>query len=173
MRIRYEDEHGATQTLEATGALSELLQHEMDHLDGILAVDRALGRDAFCTREEYERRHRVTLHAAPSGARPVTASTATPASGWAALRRPVFRNLWMAAIVSNVGGWMQDTAGAWLMTALTTSPLLIALMQTAASLPPLFLALPRRRPPPTFSTGAACCSSGKRGCWPASPSSPP
>jgi MFS family permease len=72
----------------------------------------------------------------------VTASTATPASGWAALRRPVFRNLWIAAIVSNVGGWMQDTAGAWLMTALTTSPLLVALMQTAASLPALFLAYP-------------------------------
>jgi MFS family permease len=37
---------------------------------------------------------------------------------------------------------MQDTAGTWLMTALTTSPLLIALMQTAASLPVLFLGLP-------------------------------
>ncbi len=48
----------------------------------------------------------------------------------------------MASIVSNVGGWMQDTAGAWLMTALTTSPLLIALMQTAASLPALGLAYP-------------------------------
>ena len=65
VRIRYEDEHGATQTLEATGAFSELLQHEMDHLDGILAVDRALGRDAFCTREEYERRHRAAGTATP------------------------------------------------------------------------------------------------------------
>lgn len=37
---------------------------------------------------------------------------------------------------------MQDTAGTWLMTALTTSPLLIALMQTAASLPVLLLGLP-------------------------------
>ncbi len=37
---------------------------------------------------------------------------------------------------------MQDTAGTWLMTALTASPLLIALMQTAASLPALFLAFP-------------------------------
>ena len=37
---------------------------------------------------------------------------------------------------------MQDTAGTWLMTLLTTSPLLIALMQTAASLPILFLGLP-------------------------------
>ena len=37
---------------------------------------------------------------------------------------------------------MQDTAGTWLMTVLTTSPLLIALMQTAASLPVVFLGLP-------------------------------
>jgi MFS family permease len=58
------------------------------------------------------------------------------------LRRPLFRNLWLAALVSNVGGWMQDTAGAWLMTTLTTSPLLIALMQTAASLPAVGLAYP-------------------------------
>lgn len=57
VRVRYEDEEGAPQTLEATGALSELLQHEIDHLDGILAVDRALDRDSFCTRTEYARRH--------------------------------------------------------------------------------------------------------------------
>lgn len=72
----------------------------------------------------------------------MTVTNPTPVSGWAALRRPLFRNLWLAAIISNIGSWMQDTAGAWLMTALTTSPLLIALMQTAASLPALFLAFP-------------------------------
>lgn len=55
VRLRYRDEHGQEQWIEAVGALSELLQHEMDHLDGILAVDRALDRDSFCTREEYER----------------------------------------------------------------------------------------------------------------------
>jgi peptide deformylase len=64
VRVRYEDEHGATHIIEATGALSELLQHEIDHMDGILAVDRALGRDAFCTRTEYARRHGITLPAA-------------------------------------------------------------------------------------------------------------
>src|SRR5436305_9941291 len=37
---------------------------------------------------------------------------------------------------------MQDTAGTWLMVTLTTSPLLIALMQTAASLPVLLLGVP-------------------------------
>ncbi|MHC5830166.1 MAG: MFS transporter [Nostoc sp.] len=43
-----------------------------------------------------------------------------------------------------MGGWMEDTAGAWLMTSLTTSPLLVALMQTAATLPVLLLGLPAR-----------------------------
>ena len=58
------------------------------------------------------------------------------------LRQSLFRDRWLASLVSNVGSWMQDTAGTWLMTALTASPLLIALMQTAASLPALFLAFP-------------------------------
>ena len=57
------------------------------------------------------------------------------------LKLPLFRDRWVASTVSSVGTWMQDTAGTWLMTALTTSPLLIALMQTAASLPVLFLGL--------------------------------
>jgi len=65
-----------------------------------------------------------------------------PHSVWSPLRRPLFRDRLMASVVSNTGSWMQDTAGTWLMTALTTSPLLIALMQTAASLPVLLLGLP-------------------------------
>jgi MFS family permease len=63
-------------------------------------------------------------------------------SVWEPLRRPLFRNRLLASIISNTGGWMQDTAGTWLMTALTASPLLIALMQTAASLPVLLFGLP-------------------------------
>jgi MFS family permease len=62
-------------------------------------------------------------------------------TGFEPLRSRLFRDRWIASIVSNVGGWMQDTAGTWLMTALTSSPLLIALMQTAASLPVLLLGL--------------------------------
>jgi MFS family permease len=62
-------------------------------------------------------------------------------SAFAPLRLPLFRDRWIASTVSSVGTWMQDTAGTWLMTVLTTSPLLIALMQTAASLPVLFLGL--------------------------------
>lgn len=39
--------------------LSELLQHEIDHLDGILAVDRITDVRTMCTREEFERRYRA------------------------------------------------------------------------------------------------------------------
>ncbi len=62
-------------------------------------------------------------------------------TGFEPLHGPLFRDRWIASVVSNVGSWMQDTAGTWLMTVLTTSPLLIALMQTAASLPVLLLGL--------------------------------
>ena len=62
-------------------------------------------------------------------------------TGFEPLREPLFRDRWIASVISNVGGWMQDTAGTWLMTVLTSSPLLIALMQTAASLPVLLLGL--------------------------------
>ena len=64
-----------------------------------------------------------------------------PVSGVAPLKIAVFRDRWIASTVSSVGTWMQDTAGTWLMTTLTASPLLIALMQTAASLPVLGLGL--------------------------------
>src|SRR5713226_5449924 len=53
--VRYQDERGATKTIEASGAFSELLQHELDHLDGVLAIDRAMNSNSFCTREEYDR----------------------------------------------------------------------------------------------------------------------
>ncbi len=64
--VRYEEANGAQARLEAAGAFSELLQHEMDHLDGVLAIDRAIDRNSFSTREEYERRRRETVR--PLGA---------------------------------------------------------------------------------------------------------
>ena len=76
---------------------------------------------------------------------PQSAATAQPeihAIGtFEPLHIALFRDRWIASTVSSVGTWMQDTAGTWLMTVLTTSPLLIALMQTAASLPVLVLGL--------------------------------
>ncbi len=47
IRVNYQDESGVSQVLEASGDLSELLQHEIDHLDGILATDRAVSPRAF------------------------------------------------------------------------------------------------------------------------------
>ena len=70
----------------------------------------------------------------------VSVADPTP-SGFAPLQIRLFRDRWIASTISSVGTWMQDTAGTWLMTVLTGSPLLIALMQTAASLPVLLLGL--------------------------------
>jgi peptide deformylase len=56
VRLRYQDLGGTWHELDAEGAMSELLQHEMDHLDGVLAVDLELGVNALSTREEWERR---------------------------------------------------------------------------------------------------------------------
>jgi MFS family permease len=54
----------------------------------------------------------------------------------------VFRALWIATFVSNIGTWMQEVGGAWLMTTLAPSPIMVALMQVATSLPMVLLALP-------------------------------
>ncbi len=64
------------------------------------------------------------------------------AGAWNPLRQPLYRSLWLAALVSNLGTWMHEAAGAWMMTKLAPSPLLVALMQTAASLPFFLLAFP-------------------------------
>jgi peptide deformylase len=55
IRIDYQDDRGLKQSLDAEGDLSELLQHEIDHLDGVLAVERAISPHAFATRAEWER----------------------------------------------------------------------------------------------------------------------
>lgn len=57
--VRYQDPDGAWHTLRAEGDLSELLQHELDHLDGVLAIDRVVDLKTICTREEFERRYRA------------------------------------------------------------------------------------------------------------------
>jgi MFS family permease len=82
----------------------------------------------------------------PASAARATVDPSGPAhvegTAWSPLSHPLFRNRWFASVVSNIGTWMQDTAATWLMTIMTGSPFLIALMQTAASLPVLVLGLP-------------------------------
>ncbi len=54
----------------------------------------------------------------------------------------VFRRLWIASLAANLAMWMNDVAAAWLMTSLTTSPVMVALVSTAATLPVFLLGLP-------------------------------
>jgi MFS family permease len=60
----------------------------------------------------------------------------------APLQQPVFRGLWFAWLAANLTMWMNDVAAAWLMTSLTTSPVMVALVQTASTLPVFLLGLP-------------------------------
>jgi MFS family permease len=62
------------------------------------------------------------------------------------LRAPLtqrrFRWLWLASVLSNLGGFLQAVAGSWLMLELTGSPQWVAAMAASTTLPLLFLALP-------------------------------
>lgn len=60
----------------------------------------------------------------------------------APLRLPVFRMLWSTWLIANVCMWMNDVAAAWMMTSLTTQPVWVALVQSAATLPVFLLGLP-------------------------------
>ncbi|WP_288638564.1 MFS transporter [uncultured Comamonas sp.] len=71
-----------------------------------------------------------------------TAPAPPPPSTWTPLRTPTFRLLWSVTLVANICMWMNDVAAAWMMTSLTTSPVLVALVQTASTLPVFLLGLP-------------------------------
>jgi MFS family permease len=69
-------------------------------------------------------------------------ASAAKASAWSPLSIPVFRTLWIATLASNIGTWMHDIGAGWLMTSLSPSPVMVALVQTATTLPIFLLALP-------------------------------
>ena len=74
-----------------------------------------------------------------------TADTGGPlgaAGAWAPLRQPVFRALWLAVLFSNVGTWMQTVGAQLLLVHEPRAATLVALVQTASSLPVVLLALP-------------------------------
>lgn len=58
------------------------------------------------------------------------------------LKLPVFRMLWSTWLLANVCMWMNDVAAAWMMTTLTTTPIWVALVQSASTLPVFLLGLP-------------------------------
>ena len=74
-------------------------------------------------------------------AQPAVASRAD-LSALGPLKLPVFRMLWATWLTANICMWMSDVAAAWLMTSMTTTPLWVALVQTAATLPVFLLGLP-------------------------------
>jgi peptide deformylase len=55
--VRYQDMQGKTQEITVEKDMAELLQHEIDHLDGVLMLDRAIGLDPFCYRQEWNKHH--------------------------------------------------------------------------------------------------------------------
>jgi MFS family permease len=63
------------------------------------------------------------------------------ASEWAPLRIAAFRAIWFASLAANIGMWFQSVGGVLLMTHFTTTPVLIALVQTATTLPVFLVGL--------------------------------
>lgn len=61
---------------------------------------------------------------------------------FAPLRHRDYAVIWTANVVSLVGTWMNEIGAGWLMAVLTTSPLWVGLVQTAATLPVFLFALP-------------------------------
>jgi MFS family permease len=71
----------------------------------------------------------------------VQTESATPGA-WAPLRHRIFRMLWIAQVASLVGTWAQTVGAQWFLTVESGRPELVALVQTATSLPVLLLAIP-------------------------------
>lgn len=66
---------------------------------------------------------------------------AAPVGAWAPLRHRAFLWIWTATVLSNTGTWMNDVGAAWLMTELAPTPIMVALIQSATTLPVLCFAL--------------------------------
>lgn len=71
-----------------------------------------------------------------------TAETPSGGSAWAPLRLRVFRTLWFVQLASNLGTWMQTVGAQWLLVGRPHAATLVALVQTAATLPVVLLGLP-------------------------------
>ncbi len=70
-----------------------------------------------------------------------SADAASSSSPWTPLAIPAFRALWLAGMASNIGTWVHEVGAAWVMTSLTDSATLVALVQASATLPMFALAL--------------------------------
>lgn len=71
----------------------------------------------------------------PTPPGPAPARPPKPPSAFAPLANRSFLAMWIANLMSNVGGWMQTTGAAWEMTSLTQEPIFVALLAAAGTLP--------------------------------------
>ena len=79
----------------------------------------------------------------PDSASPDPSRNGNAAPGaFGPLKLPVFRMLWLTWLAANTTMWMNNVAAAWLMTSLAPSPLWVALVQTASTMPVFLLGLP-------------------------------
>ena len=72
----------------------------------------------------------------------VTVPSRWSGSAVAPFTEPLFRGIWLAAVISYSGTWMQNVGAAWLMTTMTMSPLMVGLVQAAMSVPVFLVVLP-------------------------------
>lgn len=61
VRVRYWDRHGETHEELKRGLTAGTFQHELDHLDGVLFLDRVVDPRTLCTWEQFERFHRAAF----------------------------------------------------------------------------------------------------------------
>src|SRR3954452_11433712 len=73
---------------------------------------------------------------------PQAASAPSALSRLGPFQHASFTALWIATIVSNIGGWVYSAAAGWLMTSLSPDPFTVSLVQVAVSLPMFLLAIP-------------------------------
>ena len=83
----------------------------------------------------------ISLHNRHDAVSPAGSTGARP-SPWAPFGHKAFAVIWTATVASNIGGWMYSAAAGWLMTGLDTDPLMVSLVQVAASLPMFLFVLP-------------------------------
>lgn len=74
--------------------------------------------------------------------RVTTADATQPLSTWAPFRSPIYRALWIAQLVSNLGTWMQTVGAQWLLVDEPNAATLVSLVQTAITLPVMLLSIP-------------------------------
>src|SRR5277367_5507413 len=71
-----------------------------------------------------------------------TAQPHAAATAGSPFRHRAFTVIWVATVVSNIGGWMYNVASGWLMTSLSPDPFIVSMVQVANSLPMFLFAIP-------------------------------